>query len=195
MKITTSSMTGMCGWFSDGDIFDASNWSTGTVASNQTPGLPNNAANLAWLRTMRDPSGIDCPITILPSTTVSLTASYVSGQSQIDWQSSSEQNNDHFTLYHSTDGKQFAMIGTVEGAGNSDEVINYRSLMAEFNFSYYNSSTESIELFYTSDIEIYSVDGKLIESAEDVSTLHFNRSGLFILLDKRTGITERLFIP
>lgn len=225
MKIQNSGMGGECGWFSDGDIYNIANWNTGTVSGNETPGSPNNAANLAWLRLMRDPNAATCPVIVLPSIAINLEGKYENGQSIIEWQTSSEQNNSHFTISHSTSGKQFSPIGTIAGAGNSSELIQYRfihafphpginyyklhstdydgttyykgivAINAEFNFMFYNAITSTIELQYESDIEIYSPDGKLIETAIDTKSVPFYKSGLFFILDKRSGIMERLFIP
>ena len=117
------------------------------------------------------------------------------------------------------------MIGTVAGSGNSTETRDYRfmhnyphpgmnyyklkstdydgkeyskgivAIEAEFNFSFYNSVTSSIELSYASDIELYTTDGKLIQNEMNISSIPFAISGLFFIHDKKTGISERLFIP
>ena len=41
------------------------------------------------------------------------------------WATASERNNDHFTVERSTDGEQFAAIGTVQGTGSSSQVLQY----------------------------------------------------------------------
>lgn len=41
------------------------------------------------------------------------------------WVTATEINNDYFTLYKSTDAKQFEELGVIEGAGNSSQVLNY----------------------------------------------------------------------
>ncbi|HET6226747.1 MAG TPA: T9SS type A sorting domain-containing protein, partial [Bacteroidia bacterium] len=43
----------------------------------------------------------------------------------IYWTTASEENNDYFTLEHSTNGKNFNAIFTIKGAGNSTSIINY----------------------------------------------------------------------
>ncbi|MDA3912390.1 MAG: T9SS type A sorting domain-containing protein [Bacteroidales bacterium] len=43
----------------------------------------------------------------------------------IKWSTSSEENNDYFTVYRSLDGKNWEKIAQVEGAGNSRTVENY----------------------------------------------------------------------
>lgn len=51
------------------------------------------------------------------------------------WSTSSENNNSHFEIQKSTDGKVWESIGVVDGAGNSAEVI-------EYEFADYNIYTE-----------------------------------------------------
>ena len=162
---------------------------------------------------------------VLPSSLISFQGTYINSKSELSWQTASEQNNSHFTLSHSTDGYLFNVIGTVAGSGNSSEIRDYRfihnyphpgmnyyklkstdydgkeyfkgivAVEAEFNFSFYNSLTSTIELSYESDVEIFSMDGKLIQSALNTSSVPFTKSGMFFIHDKKTGISERLFIP
>lgn len=44
----------------------------------------------------------------------------------IKWSTSSEENNEYFTLYRSLDGKNWEEIAQVQGAGNSKTVQNYK---------------------------------------------------------------------
>jgi hypothetical protein len=162
---------------------------------------------------------------VLPTSLISFQGTYINSKSELSWQTASEQNNSHFTLSHSTDGYQFNVIGTVAGSGNSTEIRDYRfmhnyphpgmnyyklkstdydgkeyskgivAIEAEFNFSFYNSLTSTIELSYASDIELYTTDGKLIQNEMNISSIPFTKSGLFFIHDKKTGISERLFIP
>lgn len=43
----------------------------------------------------------------------------------LNWITASESNNDYFTLEKTNDGKTFNIVGTVNGAGNSNTKINY----------------------------------------------------------------------
>ncbi len=43
----------------------------------------------------------------------------------INWATNSEINNDYFNVEHSIDGKNFEVIGTVKGKGNSTQKQNY----------------------------------------------------------------------
>lgn len=44
---------------------------------------------------------------------------------ELSWTTASELNNDYFTVERSIDGGEFENIATVQGAGNSNEIINY----------------------------------------------------------------------
>jgi len=43
----------------------------------------------------------------------------------INWSTASETNNDYFTIEKSIDGSNFETIKTIQGAGNSNTIINY----------------------------------------------------------------------
>lgn len=169
----------------------------------------------------------DCALQpiLLPISLITFSGSLINDKSNLFWQTVSEQNNSHFTISHSTNGKQFKALGSVTGAGNSSELLEYRfvhsfphpgmnyyklqstdydgktyekgiaAIYAEFSFSFYDTQTATIELYYESDIEIYSTDGKLIHAISETKSIPFHQSGLFFILDKRSGITERLFVP
>jgi hypothetical protein len=61
----------------------------------------------------------------LPVTLLSFTAQKNTGQVKLRWQTASEQNADHFSIERSNDGRQFAAIGNVTAAGNSNSIKNY----------------------------------------------------------------------
>ena len=63
---------------------------------------------------------------LLPVTWSSFyTALQADGTVALDWQTSSEKNNDFFTLERSSDGEQFEAIGRVPSVKNSSESTNY----------------------------------------------------------------------
>ncbi len=60
LKISSSSGTGKCFYFNDGDYRNASNFSVGTAGSaNETPGDYNNAINRAYIRNFRNCTFLD----------------------------------------------------------------------------------------------------------------------------------------
>lgn len=46
-------------------------------------------------------------------------------KTNLTWQTATEQNNSHFLIQRSADGRVFENIGRVEGAGDSDQSIDY----------------------------------------------------------------------
>jgi len=61
----------------------------------------------------------------LPIELISFKAACNKGSVYLKWVTASEINNDYFTLERSTDAINWTIIGTVDGAGNSNQNINY----------------------------------------------------------------------
>ncbi len=224
-KLFNGNGGGMCGWFNAGDFMNISNWSSGSVSGNETPGLPNNLANLQWLRQMRNPLSEVCPITVLPSTTINFEAVYNNGSTYLSWQTQSEQNNDHFTILHSQNGYDFSPVGNVAGAGNSSSTIEYNiihnrpakginyykltstdydgtrynkgivSVMVEGQGTYFDPQSSQLLFSEQGDYLIYSTDGKLLGTVENGNSLLFDKHGMILIQNVRTGESERLFVP
>lgn len=55
----------------------------------------------------------------------------------LNWSTSTEINNDYFTIERSTDGITFMEVGAVKGAGNSNTIINYEFIDNEIDRSTY----------------------------------------------------------
>jgi hypothetical protein len=162
---------------------------------------------------------------LLPTGLMKFTGLYDNEETILNWKTASENNNDHFSIHHSSDGKSFELIGTVKGAGDAemeqsytfihqrpDKGINYYklssidydgtvyekgiiSVLAESDGIYFDSQTQSIIFNEVSDYELYTLDGKLINTILNSNSFTIHQTGLFIILDRRTGITQRFFIP
>lgn len=63
---------------------------------------------------------------ILPVKLIGLHALSMQDHNIIAWQTVTELNNDFFQILRSYDGKSFSVIGTVKGAGTSNELLNYQ---------------------------------------------------------------------
>ena len=63
----------------------------------------------------------------LPINLVELTAEMDGDAARIDWTTVAEINNDYFIVERSKDGKNFEQIAQVQGAGNSNVLLNYTS--------------------------------------------------------------------
>ena len=162
---------------------------------------------------------------LLPSDLVNFKGQIINSQSLLTWETSSEQNNDYFTITHSTTGYDFEVLGQLQGAGNSSTLNDYKlihsrpsqginyykltstdfdgttyskgivSLLFNSNGYYFNSQTSEIKFNQRSDYRIFSMDGKLLGEAINETSLLFNQQGIVLIQDLRTGLTERLFIP
>ena len=65
----------------------------------------------------------DC--TILPIELMSFVANASENGNELSWQTLTEINNDYFILETSKDARNFEAIANVDGAGNSNELMNY----------------------------------------------------------------------
>jgi len=61
----------------------------------------------------------------LPITLVSFEIKEVNETVEISWVTSSEENNDYFTIERSVDGTHYEIMNKVNGAGNSNEIKQY----------------------------------------------------------------------
>jgi len=66
---------------------------------------------------------IECSIT--PIVLVDFKGELQADYNFLSWTTATEVNNDYFTLYRSDDGQKFLPITVVDGAGDSDHLINY----------------------------------------------------------------------
>jgi len=160
LKLFTGSGSAMAGWFNNGDIFDVSNWSSGAVAGNQTPGAANNAANFAWLLLMRDTTQATCPIVLLPVELADFGGVNAPEGNLLYWKTLSERNADYFILERSTDGKQWTEITTINAVGNTTEIQHY----------------QAIDLTFTEEVNFY----RLIQVDADGTKTKYSR---FVTID------------
>lgn len=133
-KLFTVDGADMAGWFNSGDFFDVANWSSGAAsAGNQTPGAANNAANLAWLRAMRNVLGTTCPITVLPIELSIFKGDNIPAGNQLYWKTESEINSSHFSISRSEDGQNWRPIHIENAVGNSTNYTNYTFIDTDFD--------------------------------------------------------------
>lgn len=161
---------------------------------------------------------------VLPIELYSFNGEIINNESYLQWTTLSEYNFSHFELFHATDNSTFTKIGSVSAAGNSMESQNYRfihnhpfpginyynlkaididgssenhgtiALRATSSFSYYNSSNSSIILNSPLNVEVYNLQGQLILNSIDKTNIPFNKKGVFIIREMKSGETQRLIV-
>ncbi|MEM6641857.1 MAG: DUF2341 domain-containing protein [Bacteroidota bacterium] len=110
------------------------------------------------------------------------------GDVQVNWATATETNNDFFTLERSFDGENFVEVATIEGAGNSSDLLNYTFLDKQpyvgisyyrlkqtdfdgsFTLSYVVTVNMDIKNALSYEIALYPNPAKLEEGA----TLHIS---------------------
>jgi hypothetical protein len=80
-----------------------------------------------------------CPI-LISIELLRFTAVVKDAHTQLNWATASETNNDYFTVEKSIDGINFEPITTVDGAGNSSQILNYSAIdnTLQHGISYYH---------------------------------------------------------
>ena len=86
---------------------------------------------------------------------------------QLNWQTSSETNNDYFSIERSKNGQDWEEINTIKGAGNSSSILNYS--VNDFNafkgVSYYRLKQTDFDGKYTYS-QIKSVNVKSFKNIQ-----------------------------
>lgn len=154
----------------DGDYTDAGDESISGATdeggnvfqfSNISALVNNSRFTLGSINTAQTP----LPIELLNFTAESTVKNTV----KLNWQTVTEVNNNYFTIEKSSDGINWNTVSTVNGAGNSLNLLNYSSLdnnpysgttyyrlkQTDFNGQHSYSEIKSINISLDSDIEIY----------------------------------------
>jgi hypothetical protein len=166
-----------------------------TVGSGQitADGYTGNSENIeicnsvVWQAShgaVTSPTSFGTPFSPLPITLIAFNAQQKNNSVIVTWATSSEVNNDYFTLEQSKDGENFKAIKIVKGAGFSNEVLNYNFLHDKpfTGINYYRlKQTDFDGTFTYSDIiavNVKSIENKLSVYPNPVSNKQFTVSGL-----------------
>ena len=130
---------------------------------------------------------LEGPVTIdpeaLPINLVKFDIEIEQGKVNIIWETASELNNDFFTIERSLDGYNFEKIQIIEGAGNSNQTINY--IYEDQNpiegILYYRLKQTDFNNDYTYS-KVVAVNYKL------------SKESLFIIFPNPVSINDDLFI-
>ena len=169
LKLFTGSGSAMAGWFSNGDFFDISNWTSGAAnVTNQTPGLTNNALNQAWLLEMRDSQTENCPFTILPVEITLFEGWNEPYGNKIIWETATEKNSDYFVIDRSIDGKSWIEVQTIKSAGNSETTSKYSTVDIGFEevMNYYRLSQYDLDGTEKRHYKSVTIDNSIVSDIE-----------------------------
>gem|GEM_PF-960295 len=87
----------------------------------------------------------------LPVQLMDFACSQSQGQVVLKWRTATETNNDYFEVQRSIDGETFAVVGKVDGAGNSEVVKRYEFIdrLPAFGRAYYRLRQVDFDLKYS----------------------------------------------
>jgi hypothetical protein len=160
--------------------------------ANYAPGINQ----IAWsgLSTFSDFTGLGNG-TPLPISLLDFNAYPVLEQVEIVWTTATEINNDYFTIERSKDGITFEELMKVQGAGNSNQILNYKELDSNpfEGTSFYRLKQTDFDGIYTySDIRVVNFNHASSNSSINVYPNPVNEKGIFIkngmLEDSRISI-------
>lgn len=111
---------------------------------------------------------------------------------QIDWQTSSETNNEKFQIFHSLDGESFKVIGGIKGAGNSTEIKNYsfQHKEAPLGKNYYKLRQIDFDGNYT-DSKVVVFDGRCANLNFNTESIYYNAENNMLNLTLNSLVDER----
>lgn len=124
----------------------------------------------------------------LPVELISFYATLKGEEVIVEWETASEQNNSHFIIERSKDGKYWDMLGRVEGAGNSninlsyeftdDAPLNgnskYRLLQIDFDGSYEYFSPVTVNRNIENKILAYPIPAQDIINIQGIEEDNFS---------------------
>ncbi len=143
--------------------------------------------------------------------------------SVLKWAVSSERAISYHNILRSVDGVIWEQLTTVSSLGSSKSVNNYQAIdhfpfrgnnyyklqLVDFDGKieqeritlvkaklsiFYNESTSTIQLVEASDVEIYTIEGKLVAKSFNENNISFNRSGIYLVRDVKNGTTTKIVV-
>ena len=118
---TCISSTALCGE-PHSDCFDISFTTSEELETISLFGVEGNGNPTAGCTGEAD---MTIDFSALPVTFKNFAAQTAKENVRLNWQTASEYNNSHFVIERSADGRNFRTIGTVVGAGDSDQLLSY----------------------------------------------------------------------
>ncbi len=107
---------------------DGVNWTNATVYTGATSAggrVEFSGVSLTAARPYFTVATVNYASTPLPIELISFEGKTIGAVNELTWATATERDNDHFDVERSADGAAFERIGSVAGAGNSQQVIHY----------------------------------------------------------------------
>tara|TARA_B110000967_G_C18855239_1_gene546846 strand:+ start:778 stop:1566 length:789 start_codon:yes stop_codon:yes gene_type:complete len=123
----------------------------------------------------------------LPVDLISFEAEREEDNIKLNWSTASEENNDYFEIQKSYDGEVFTPIGYVDGAGNSNEVLDYSYTDSETNKAYYRLK----QLDYDGEFEYSDIVVVKGNRREVMSVRYFTLTGVETLKERGSLIITK----
>jgi|GEM_PF-2566435 len=148
---------------------------------------------------------------LLPVELISFDATPSAGVVNCRWTTASENNNDHFTLEKSSDGKYFSPLAVITGAGSSSSLHSYaytddmplpgisyyRLSQTDFNGHTVILATASVRLPDGQEADAFYHDGCITVTAvpEDAKLLLYDARGTLVMQKQLSGSTACISAP
>jgi hypothetical protein len=87
--------------------------------------------------------------TPLPIKLISFNGKCMNASTALFWTTTTETDNSYYTIESSQDGQEFAAIGTINGAGNSNSIINYEFNDYQKSGNYYRLKQTDVNGLYS----------------------------------------------
>lgn len=117
-------------------------------------------------------TGVNCSAIGLPVEYISFSAKKKNEKVLLSWQTASEYNNAYFELERSIDGRNFESLGSVKGAGNSHELLDYSFMdtSPRIGINYYRLK----QIDYDGKYEYSELRSVIFDSEKDIISLYPN---------------------
>jgi phosphatidylserine/phosphatidylglycerophosphate/cardiolipin synthase-like enzyme len=120
----------------------------------------------------------------LPVTLTKFEATKNSNSVKLSWQTASEQNNSHFDVLKSVDGKNWSLLTTIVGNGDSNNLTNYSAIDANpvSGVNYYQlkqvdlDGTVSLSKIESINYTIQSEESLAVNYSNNTLTLFINKN-------------------
>ncbi|MBL7878125.1 MAG: T9SS type A sorting domain-containing protein [Cyclobacteriaceae bacterium] len=158
--------------------------SLGTLQFLAAVGPPRQTANVTTTK-LNDTFTVTDESQSLPIELIYFSGTVISNAVKLNWATASELNFDYFNIEKSTDGKEFKVIGKVNGAGTSNKRIDYQFIdekptlgksyyrLTEVDLDGYTKSFKIIAIDYTSEKTVSLFPNPIAKEGESLS-LEFN---------------------